>query len=99
MKKDLSKVKVGRIFKMTEVKRINGINEHQANTEVRDGKAIQTQEVKINWIEDRGEYLYIGFTPLDRRMGAFGATRVYKTDRGNEYGLLGFEQKYNYQEA
>lgn len=35
---------------------------------------------KIDWIEDRGEYLYVGHSPEDKKHGLFGAFRIYKNE-------------------
>ena len=98
MKIDIGKIKVGRIFKMTDVTKADQCSQYQPNTTVKNGKAFQTMQVIVTWIEDRGAYLYIGFKPNGKDIGrcGFGATRIYKKEQ-KEYGTLGFEAIYNYQ--
>lgn len=52
------------------------------------GRALFTEDVRINNIEDRGEFLYVGYTPLDcYHHGQWGYTRIYKQP-GPEFGTL-----------
>lgn len=98
MKKDIKKMKPGRRFLMTQVYNANQPINWRPGTIVKDGKAYQTTEVEIDWIEDRGDYYYVGYTPKQANGGAFGAARIYKETEPYEYGTLGFEAKYNYKE-
>lgn len=50
-------------------------------TETRWGVESRQFKAVITSIEDRGEYLYVGYTPKDIRDGRFGYTRVYKDNR------------------
>lgn len=50
-------------------------------TETRLGVQLRQFEAVITSIEDRGEYLYVGYTPEDFREGRFGYIRVYKDNR------------------
>lgn len=97
MKKDIGKIKAGRRFYMTQVYNANQPYNHHPDIVVKDGKVYETREVEVNWVEDCGEYLYIGYTP--KTGGAFGATRVYKEADPYEYGTKGFEAKYPYEEG
>ena len=45
-----------------------------------NGAEDERKIVKITWIEDRGEYLYIGYKVDDGSM-SFGAFRQYKDNR------------------
>lgn len=45
-----------------------------------NGAEDERKKVKITWIEDRGEYLYIGYKVDDGSM-SFGAFRQYKDNR------------------
>lgn len=48
---------------------------------VRENKKDGTVErfpVKINWIEDRGDFWYVGYTPEDLTNCRFGAEKVKK---------------------
>jgi hypothetical protein len=44
----------------------------------------------INWVEDRGDYWYIGYKPADIRICRFGACRVKKS---GEYAAINFKFK------
>ena len=92
MRIDTSKIRTGLIHVLTTATRANSVSSYQPNTVVQDGKAIQTTQVRVTWVEDRGEYLYIGCrsTGKDTGRGAFGAARIYKGD-AREYGVIGFE--------
>lgn len=47
---------------------------------VRKDGSIETKAFKatINWIDDRGEYWYVGYRPLEQGICEFGCFRVYK---------------------
>lgn len=92
MRIDFEKVQAGNLFTMTTAMLANQCSIYQRNTTVVNGKAIQTMQVKVDWVEDRSEYLYIGYTPYgkDRSMCAFGTARLYK-DGPKEFGVVGFE--------
>lgn len=89
---DFEKVQAGNLFTMTTVMKANESSIYQRNTTVVNGKAITTMQVKVDWVEDRGEYLYVGYTPAgkDRRICTFGAARLY-LDGPREFGVVGFE--------
>lgn len=73
------------------------------NTMIEAGKKyIITEKIKdkirmfsarINYVEDRGEYFYIGYTPDDFIHGRFGAFRYYKD--GQERPVMHYIQKAN----
>ena len=60
------------------------------NSEVEGEFEYRSFKVRVTSISDRGDYLYIGYRPLDSRHGAFGYTRLYK-DKQPEFGTIGFE--------
>lgn len=37
--------------------------------------------VTVNWVEDRGDYWYIGYEPDEKRICQFGACKVRKEGR------------------
>lgn len=92
MRIDIRKIGIGLMHTMTTAAKTNGASIYQPNTVVQDGKAIQTTQVRVTWVEDRGEYLYIGYRPTGKDIGrgAFGAARIYKSG-AREYGVIGFE--------
>lgn len=92
MRIDTSKIRTGLIHAMTTATKANNASRYQPNTVVQNGKAIQTTQVRVTWVEDRGEYLYIGYRPTGKDIGrgAFGAARIYKSG-AREYGVIGFE--------
>ena len=92
MRIDISKIGTGVMHTMTTAYKANGVSNCQPNTVVQDGKAIQTTQVRIIWVEDRGQYLYIGYRPAgkDSGCGRFGAARIYKSG-ARTYGVIGFE--------
>ena len=92
MRIDIRKIETGLMHTMTTAAKTNNASRYQPNTVVQDGKAIQTTQVRVAWVEDRGEYLYIGCrsTGKDTGRGAFGAARIYKGN-AREYGVIGFE--------
>lgn len=92
MRIDFEKLEVGKTFKMTTVTRSNKCSIYQPNTTVASGKATQTMMVMLDWMEDRGEYLYIGYHPVgkDSHLCGFGATRLYHGEP-KEFGVVGFE--------
>ena len=92
MRIDISKIETNLIHTMTSATKANDVSNYQPNTVVRDGKAIQTKQVRVTWIEDRGEYFYIGYIPAGKDVGrfGFGAARIYKSG-AREYGVIGFE--------
>lgn len=94
---NIEKIKVGRQFIMTDVMKANQCSQYQRNTVVKDGKSYQKTQVVVTSVDDRGEYLYVGFRPSGKDAGCcgFGATRIYKENQ-KEYGTLGFEPLYNY---
>lgn len=47
-------------------------------TETRRGQVERRFTAVVNWVEDRGDFWYIGYTPDDFRHGRFGALRVKK---------------------
>lgn len=99
MRRDIKKMKAGRRFLMTNVHSSNQPNVWGPEAIEKDGKIYVTTEVEINWIEDRGDFYYVGYTPKQAGRGVFGATRIYKGEDPHEYGTLGFEAKYNYQDV
>lgn len=78
-------------YRFTEVGKEDGIQEHQAGViAVKDGKVYRSFVATIHSISDRGEYFYVGYTPLDIKFGRFGYTRVYKDQNHNkQYGTRG----------
>lgn len=92
MRIDFEKVQAGNLFTMTKVMKADQCSIYQRNTSVVNGKAITKMLVKVDWVEDRGEYLYVGYTPAGkgRHLCVFGATRLYK-DGPKEFGVVGFE--------
>ena len=91
MRIDISKIGTGIMHTMTTAYKANGASSYQPNTVVQDGKAIQTTQVRVTWMEDKGEYFYIGYRPAGKDIGrfGFGAARIYKNGP-REYGVIGF---------
>lgn len=50
-------------------------------TETRRGQVERRFTAVVNWVEDRGDFWYIGYTPDDFRHGRFGLTKVKKQGR------------------
>ena len=50
-------------------------------TDTRNGKVARQFTAIVNWVEDRGDFWYIGFTPDDFRICRFGLTKVKKQGR------------------
>lgn len=92
MRIDFEKVQAGNLFTMTTVMKADQCSIYQRNTSVVNGKAITKTLVKVEWVEDLGEYLYVGYTPAgkDRHTCKFGAARLY-LDGPKEFGVVGFE--------
>lgn len=83
---------IKRKFKMIDRLKENGSNENQRGVvKVEDGYVYNEMLVHINYIEDRGDFWYIGFTPTgkDRGRCGFGCTRYYKNSVP-EYGTIAF---------
>lgn len=99
MKKDIAKMKIGRRFILTNVMREQSFSKYQPDTTVKDGKEYRRFEVIITSIKDSGDYLYVGYEPINKAHGRFGYCRIYKENEPYEYGMLGAEAKYNYQEV
>ena len=92
MRIDFEKVQAGNLFTMTTVMKADKNSAYQRNTYVMNGKAVTKMLVNVEWVEDRGEYLYVGYTPAgkDSRLCKFGAARLY-LDGPREFGVVGFE--------
>jgi len=92
MRIDIDRVTAGEMFTMVRVTKADHLSHLQPNTTVADGKATQTMQVKVDWVEDRGSFLYVGYHPVgeDRFLCTFGAARIYK-DGPKRFGVIGFE--------
>lgn len=92
MRIDIDRVNVGEMFTMVRATKANDLSKFQPNTTVANGKATQTMMVAVDWVEDRGSFLYVGYHPVgkDRFLCTFGAIRLYK-DGPREFGVIGFE--------
>ena len=92
MRIDIDRVNAGEMFTMTRAMKADNLSHLQPNTTVADGKATQTMMVMVDWVEDRGSFLYVGYHPVgeDRFRCTFGAARIYK-DGPRQYGVIGFE--------
>lgn len=99
MRRDINKMKVGRRFFFTAVMKESEISKYQLDTTVKGGKEYRRFEVIITSIEERGDYLYVGYEPINKAHGRFGYCRIYKDNDPYEYGMKGVEAKYNYEEA
>lgn len=47
-------------------------------TETRRGQVKRQFPAVVNWVEDRGDFWYIGYAPDDWRICQFGAIKVKK---------------------
>lgn len=92
MRIDIDRVAAGEMFTMVRTMKADNLSHLQPNTTVSDGKATQTMMVMVDWVEDRGSFLYVGYHPIgkDRFTCTFGATRIFK-DGPRRYGVIGFE--------
>jgi hypothetical protein len=45
-------------------------------------------KAQINWVEDRGEFWYYGYTPDDPMNGAWGCARQYKDETTRQWGTF-----------
>lgn len=90
---DLEAVKAStplQFFRFTEVMRADQPGIPSADEVViKDNKVYRTLIVHIHHIEDRGDFYYVGYTPLNKRFGQFGYTRIYKDTTGRQWGTLG----------
>ena len=77
-------------YLITDKMKATPTSQYQPDTIVEGEFAYRSFKVKVTSISDRGDYLYIGYRPLDSRHGAFGYTRLYK-DKQPEFGTIGFE--------
>lgn len=89
---DINLLKAGSLLNLTFAHKANDLSACQPNTTVEGEKAIQTATVEVDFVEDRGEYLYFGYHPIgkDRRLCKFGAARAYRAGR-KEFGVVGIE--------
>lgn len=89
---DVKGIRHAYAFRMTDVMKQNGIEEHQKGVvAVENGKVYRSCLVRVTGCEDKGDYYYVGYRPMDTSFGAFGYTRLYKNGQ-HEYGTLGFER-------
>ena len=42
---------------------------------------------RINWVEDRGDSYYFGYTPDDNTFGKWGCAHYYKSGHEKPYGV------------
>lgn len=78
------------VYLMTTKMKATPVSQYQPDTVVEGEFEYRSFKVRVTDISDRGDYLYIGYRPLDRRHGAFGYTKLYK-NKQPEFGTIGFE--------
>ena len=81
------KLKVGQVYIMLEKHRPDGINEIQPDSLLIDDVVYQATKVKVTSIEDRREYLYVGYKPYGNRFTnmSFGYTRFYPDEMDSKW--------------
>lgn len=69
-------------YRMVERSKENGINERQFGVfKVENGYVYREIFCQLDSVEDKGDYWYIGYTPIGKssmRCGRWGYTRLYK---------------------
>lgn len=78
------------IYLITNKMKATPVSQYQPDTVVEGEFEYRSFKARVTSISDRGDYLYIGYRPLDSRHGAFGYTRLYKANQP-EFGTIGFE--------
>lgn len=64
------------------------ISQYQPFTVVENKYEITTITCTISSVKDKGDFWYVGYTPLSPRQGAFGYLRVYKDYATREFGVI-----------
>lgn len=79
-------------YLMTNKMKATPTSQYQPDTVVEGDFEYRSFKVRVTSISDRGDYLYVGYRPLDSRHGLFGYTRLYKDkEKQPEFGTIGFE--------
>lgn len=76
-------IQVGKNYRFVETMADNEINRRAfCCVGVANGKTLEMRDLTVTWIEDRGDYLYLGYKPAPwipyGTYGEFGAERIYK---------------------
>ena len=73
---------------------IDGVYEFTERSRRGEEIIMDKKMVKVHNIEDRGEFLYVGFLGRSWNSGKFGYTRVYK-DGFKEWGTIAIKRAYH----
>lgn len=79
-------------YVMTVASKANQVSRYQPKTVIENDKAYQTMKIRVTFVEDRGDYFYIGYAPIeeDSTRCSFGYARIYKS--GNRsWGIVKFD--------
>lgn len=87
---------IGETYLMTTKMKATSVSQYQPDTVVVDDYAYESRKISVTSIEDRGEYLYVGYKlykPQSYNSMTFGYTKVYKNrDTAPKFGVVGFEK-------